>query len=92
MDIYQRVAKDSSSIVFYFNGDSWAPGPFLDQYEITDAQTFRSLDSAALPNYFTNQPLRLNLQSIGFPSDYYVRLWLDGQLAYADRYEDDLPW
>lgn len=88
----ERVAKNSSSIVFYFNRDSQTPGPFRIQYEITDAQTFRSLDSADLPIYFTNQPLILNLQTIGFPSDYFVRMWLDGQLAYADRYEDNLPW
>lgn len=87
-----RVAKDSSAIVFYFNRDSQTPGPFRIQYEIIDAQTFRSLDSMDLPSFYTNQSLRLNLGAIGFPSDYYVRLWLDGHLAYADRYEDDLPW
>ena len=88
----ERVAKDSSSIVFYFNRDSRTPGPFRIQYEIIDAQTFRPLDSVDLPSYFTNKPLRRNLQSLGFPSDYYVRLWLDGNLAYADRHEDNLPW
>ena len=88
----ERVAKDFSSIVFYFNRDSQALGPFRVQHEIIDAQTFRSLDSANLPNYFTNQPLRLDLQTIGFPSDYFVRLWIDGQLAYVDRYVDDLTW
>ena len=88
----ERVAKDSSSVVFFFNRDSQALGPFRIHYEIIDAQTFRQLDSVDLPSYFTNQPLRLDLQTLGCPSDYYVRLWLDGNLAYADRYEDNLPW
>lgn len=88
----ERVEKNSSSIVFYFNRDSWTPGPFRIQYMIIDAQTLRQLDSVDLPSYSTSQPLSLNLQPLGSPEDYYVRLCVDGNLAYADKYQDDLPW
>ena len=88
----ERVEKNSSSIVFYFNRDSLTPGPFRIQCIIIDTRTLRQLDSFDLPSYSINQPLSLNLQTLGFPTDYYVRLWIDGNLAYADRYQDDLPW
>ena len=88
----ERVEKNSSSIVFYFNRDSWAPGPFRIQCVIIDAHTLRPLDSWDLPNYSTTKPLSLNLRTLGFPNNYYIRLLLDGNLAYADRYQDDLPW
>lgn len=80
----------SSRIILRFNESSKTPGPFQADAYITDTisrKEFNWQDAS----FTANKPLNLNLPSD--ISDYFVFLTLDGQLAFADRYQDNgLPW
>ena len=90
----EQVDRTASAIVFHFNPNNSAPSPFQASLTITDTGTLRTLGSWERNDFSADQPLRLSLQEIGSPTDYYVSLKLNGHLAYADRYQhlDDLPW
>lgn len=89
----ETVELGQISASFHFNRSSSTPGPFHARVDIADTLTDRRLvweDKA----YTANDSLALNLANIGPLRDYSVTLTLDGQLAYAGRYQQDdlLPW
>lgn len=82
----------SSRMTLLFNETSETPGPFQADVYVTDTIS-REGFSWQNASFTANKPLNLTLASVGPLWDYSVRLSLDGQLAFADRYqEDDLPW
>ena len=88
----EQVDMSAEKIVFRFNRSSRTPGPFDARVEIDEATTgmkYRWRNEA----YQCNQELTLSLSSLKDPSDYTARLFLDNQLAYADRFHGaDLPF
>ena len=88
----EEVDTNTDKIVFRFNRNSFTPGPFDARFEIEITATgmkYQWRDAA----YQCNQPLVVSLANLGNPSDYTARLFLDDQLAYANRYQgDDLPF
>ena len=87
-----EVDTNTDKIVFRFNRNSFTPGPFDARFEIEITATgmkYQWRDAA----YQCNQLLVVSLANLGNPSDYTARLFLDDQLAYANRYQgDDLPF
>ena len=82
----------SSRMTLLFNETSETPGPFQADVYVTDTIS-RERFSWQNASFTANKQLSLSLASVGPLWDYSVRLTLDGQLAFADRYqEDDLPW
>ena len=88
----EEVDTNTDKIVFRFNRNSFTPGPFDARFEIEITATgmkYQWRDAA----YQCNQLLVVSLANLGNPSDYTARLFLDDQLAYANRYQgDDLPF
>lgn len=80
----------SSRLTFHFNESSETLGPFYAEAYINHTispRKFRWQNTS----FTANKSLNLNLPSD--ISDYFVFLTLDGQLAFADRYQDNgLPW
>ena len=88
----EEVDMNTAKIVFRFNRNSFTPGPFdaRCEIEITATGMKHQWRDAA---YQCNQLLVVSLANHGNPSDYTARLFLDDQLAYANRYQgDDLPF
>ena len=88
----EEVDMNTAKIVFRFNRNSFTPGPFdaRCEIEITATGMKHQWRDAA---YQCNQLLVVSLANLGNPSDYTARLFLDDQLAYANRYQgDDLPF
>ena len=82
----------SSRITLRFNESSKTPGPFQADAYITDTISRKEF-SWQNASYTASKPLNLSLDSIGPLWDYSVRLTLDGQIAFAGRYQDNsLPW
>ena len=88
----EQVDVSTEKIVFHFNRTSLTPGPFDAHVEINEAATgmkYHWRNEA----YQCNRVLTLSLPSLRDPSDYSASLYLDDQLAYADRFQDDyLPF
>ena len=88
----ERVEMTTDRIVFRFNRSSRTPGPFYTRVEIQDATTgtkYRWQNT----DYQCNRALPISLTHLPIQSDYTVRLYLDDNLAFANRYEvDDLPF
>ena len=88
----EEVDMNTEKIVFHFNRNSFTPGPFDTRFEIVITATgmkYQWRDEA----YQCNQLLVVSLSNLGNPPDYTARLFLDDQLAYANRYQgDDLPF
>lgn len=83
----------SSKIELRFNKHSLTPGPFEATVSITDTISEKHFvwnDQC----YQADGILDLDLKHIGPLSDFSASLSLDGQLAYAGRYQetDILPW
>ena len=87
-----RCELSAESIIFRFNPSTKTPGPFHARVEITDPGTGKRY-SWERQDYRCNNRITLSLQQVLNPLDYTVRLTLDGQLAYANRYQaEDLPF
>ena len=88
----ERVEMSEEEIIFRFNRTSKTPGPFDARIELEEPATGRRYNWQN--NAFDcDNILKLSLASLRNPVDYTVRLTLDGQLAYANRYQsDDLPF
>ncbi len=88
----EQVDMSTEKIVFSFNRSSSTPGPFDACVEIDEAATgitYRWQQDG----FQCKQPLQLFLSNLSAPFDYTARLFLDNQLAYADRFQsDDLPF
>ena len=86
----EQVEMTKESVLFRFNvGDP--PGPFRARAKLVESfngnrHTCRN-DEFIVPEAFR---LRLNFQN---PQDYVIKLWLDDQLAYYGRYQEEhLPF
>ncbi len=88
-----QVDMTSETIVFRFNPSSRPTGPFHARVEIDETATGIKYhwQNQSLQ---CNQDLTLSLSRLQSPSEYVVRLSLDDQLAFANRYQeyDDLPF
>ena len=88
----EQAEMNSERIIFRFNRNSSTPGPFDARVELTDPETgqrYHWHDG----EYQAKNTLTLQLHQLRNPFDYTVRLFLDDQLAYANRYQaDDLPF
>lgn len=86
----EQVEMNRESVLFRFNtGDSRNPsGPFRARAEIietlTDSRLVWSDDNFVVRPAFR---LRLNCQQ---PQDYTIKFWLDDQLAYSGKYQEEL--
>ena len=83
----------STKVVLQFSRHSLTPGPFSAKVSITDTiseKRFAWVDQC----YEADGLLEVSLCDIGPLTDFSIRLSLDGQLAYAGRYQetDNLPW
>ena len=90
----QQVEMSDKRLLFRFNKDTKTPGPFDARVEIIELvmntpQIYRWRRN----EFHANEPLDLNLGSLSSPQDYTVRFFLDDQLAFASRYqEESLPF
>jgi hypothetical protein len=81
-------------VVLRFNRSTETPGPFSARVEIfeplaNDRKEYTWQNS----EYDANDILNLSLRNLTDPSDYTVSLSLDGQLAFANRYQEEaLPF
>lgn len=88
----ESVELNSSHIAFHFNKFPEHPAPFHASASIADTLSGKQfpLVEQALT---ANATLSLRLSDAAPLFDYFARLTLDGQIAYAGRYQnDDLPW
>ena len=85
-----QVEMNRETTLFHFNvGDP--AGPFKARAQVVETQTNRKLEwSQDAFEVKRIQRIRLNP---GNPQDYTVRFWLDDQLAYSGRYQEEhLPF
>ena len=85
----ESVELDSSHIAFHFNK---SPEPFHAKVSVTDTLSGKqfALEDQELS---VDNSLVFNLSDAAPLFDYFALLTLDGQIAYAGRYQsDDLPW
>ena len=88
----EQAEMSEEMLIFRFNRNSKTPGPFDARVALEEAKTRRKYQWRS-EDYRCAKDLTLSLTSMQNPSDYTVRFFLDGQLAYANRYQtDDLPF
>ena len=88
----ETVELSSSEAIFNFRRQPEYAGPFHAKATFTDTLTER-LQPWTRDTLTANEPLELPLPKGGPFADYSIRLFLDDNIAYANRYqEDDLPW
>ena len=90
----QSAELHSSHVVLNFNKAQQYQdrGTFHADVSVTDTLSGRTLGIWSDQEFTADDHLRLSLSNGPF-WDYTVRLSLDRQIAYADRYQDDsLPW
>ena len=88
----ESVELDSSHIAFHFNKSPVHPSPFHAKVAVTATLSGKqfALEDQELA---ADNSLVFNLSAAAPLIDYFARLTLDGQIAYAGRYQsDDLPW
>lgn len=88
----ESAELDSSRIAFHFNKFPEHPAPFHASVSIADTLSDKRFawEKQALT---AAGSLSLSLGNAAPAIDYFARLTLDGQIAYAGRYQsDDLPW
>ena len=87
----RSVDLSSQSTNFHFSTTSETPEPFHAKVSITDTASGRSF-SWEEKLFTATKSLILELSDIGPLWDYSVQLSLSGKIAYANRYQEDLPW
>lgn len=86
------VELDEARMLFHFKNDPEHVGPFHAKAFVTDMVSSRTF-SWEEESFTANRTLSLRLKNIGPLSDYSIRLSLDDNIAYANRYqEESLPW
>ena len=94
--VYVKSVKlERSSITFHFNFKSNLDqdGPFISVVSITDSQRGQNFVARREDQFTAKSEWRIEV----YPplDDYSVEFTLDGQIAYAGRYQNDwqdLPW
>ena len=88
----ERVEMSAERVIFRFNRNTKTPGPFDARVALVETgtgQRFNWRDG----EYQAKNTLTLMLHNMGNPRDYTACLFLDGNLAYAARYQGDaLPF
>lgn len=87
----ERVELNRAAVLFRFNvGNS--PGPFKARAELIES--FTGLRYTWQSNEFTvSDPFGLSLMNFRHPQDYSIQFFLDDQLAYSGRFQDEpLPF
>ncbi len=88
----EQAEISEEMLIFRFNRNSKTPGPFDARVALEEAGTGRRYYWRN-EDYHCAKDLTLSLTSMQNSSDYTVRFFLDGHLAYANRYQtDDLPF
>ena len=90
----QQVEMTGQRLLFRFNNETETPGPFDAQVDIFEPLTGGSKKRQWREGQFeAADVLDFNLRNLTTPWDYTVRFSLDGELAFANRYQDDdLPF
>jgi ssDNA thymidine ADP-ribosyltransferase, DarT len=88
----EDVKLTKEEIHFRFNPSSETPGPFHLQVKINEVATGKMYLLEKF-DYTANSSLNISLKNIKHSESYTVELTLDGQLAYANHYEEvDIPF
>lgn len=88
----ESVELNSSHIAFHFNKSIEHPGPFHAKISIADTLSDKRF-AWEKQKLTAAGSLSLSLGNAAPLFDYFARVTLDGQIAYAGRYQnDDLPW
>ena len=83
----ERVEMSGERLIFRLNRSTRTPGPFDVRLELEESNYWHNSE------YQCNGALNLPLSNLRDPNGYTIRLFLDDQLAYANRYQgDDLPF
>lgn len=90
----EQAEMSNESAVFRFNRSTETPGPFDARVEIFEPSASGSKRYTWQDNaYRADDVLTLRLANLTDPSDYTLRLTLDGQLAFANRFQEEpLPF
>jgi hypothetical protein len=83
----EQVELSDAKIRFQFNPSSATPGPYRASAEIREDAT-GDVFSWNNASFLANSVFELGLDPLRHPEAYAVRLELDGQLAYANHYEE----
>ncbi len=88
----EHADLSNARTIFRFNPNSKLPRPFRISVELVEYATGKKYIWSR-EEYSCQEHQELHLTNVLDPYDYTVRLKLDGQLAYANRYQaDDLPF
>ena len=90
----QQVEMSNHRLLFRFNKDTATPGPFDARVEIIEPLLNHPLRYRWHRSEFqAKDALGLNLSNLRNPQDYAVSFFLDDQLAFASRYQEEgLPF
>jgi hypothetical protein len=88
----EQADLSSTAVEFQFNRNTLTPGPFVAYVEILEEAT-GTIFKWRNDNYIANENLVLSTKNLIRPESYIVKLFLDGQLAFVDRYvEESAPF
>lgn len=87
----EEVELTRKKIRFQFNPSTKAAGPFHANVEIREDATGKEYYWENV-EYIANSSLELSIRDLSHPEAYTVRLELDGKLAYANRYDEEIPF
>ena len=83
----EQVELTRERIRFQFNPSSKTPGPFRAYVNIREHETGDAYGWSQ-ESFLANSTLELDVRVLRHPEAYTVRLELDGQLAYSNRFEE----
>jgi hypothetical protein len=84
----EEVELTRERIRFQFNPSSRTPGPFRASLQIQEDATGGKYAWKS-DGYIAKSTLGINLRGLSHPESYKARLELDGNLAYANHYQDE---
>jgi hypothetical protein len=86
---------NENEAILTFNSDTETPGPFkafVKIYNVFTGEEYSKKYESFFTSDYSNNTLRIKIP-IENPQDYMLNLFLDGQLAFAGRYQEDkLPF
>ena len=92
----EQVEMSDQLLLFRFNQGTQTPGPFDARVEITELLTTGAKRYRWHDQQFQTKPnnaLDLSLHNLERAQDYTIQLFLDEQLAFASRYQEEyLPF
>ena len=86
----------NKEVHFKFNPSSKTPGPFIARVEILEDNTniLYSYESKSFYSNSDDSTFKVSLEKLQYPDNYWVSLFLDGNLAYKNHFEGegDIPF